>query len=142
MPLAEITRAETGERALLLRADSYQIALDLTRGDEVFGSTSVIRFSCTQPGASSYADLIAERVLQITLNGTVIDPAVAVADGRIMLADLAASNELRVVADCRYARDGTGLHRAVDSADGKVYTYTKFEAPTPAGFSPTSSSRT
>jgi len=128
MPPAEITRAETGERALLLRADSYEVALDLTRGDEVFGSTSVIRFSCTQPGASTYADLIAERVHEIALNGTAIDPAVAVADGRIMLADLAGSNELRVVADCRYARDGTGLHRAVDSADGKVYTYTKFEA--------------
>ena len=26
-----------------------------------------------------------------------------------------------------YSRDGTGLHRAVDPADGKVYCYTKFE---------------
>ena len=32
-----------------------------------------------------------------------------------------------MVADCRYSGDGTGLHRAVDPADGKVYTYTKFE---------------
>ena len=64
---------------------------------------------------------------EITLNGTAIDPAGAFADGRIALAGLADRNELRVVADCRYSSDGTGLHRAVDSADGKVYTYTKFE---------------
>jgi aminopeptidase N len=127
MPVAEITRSETGERAWLLRADSYEIALDLTRGAEVFGSTSVIRFSCRRPGASTYVDLIAEKVREITLNGTVIDPAGAFAGGRIMLPGLAGSNELRVVADCRYSGDGTGLHRAVDSSDGRIYTYTKFE---------------
>jgi aminopeptidase N len=127
MPTAEITRAETRQRAALLRVDSYDVTLDLTRGSEVFGSTSVIRFGCGQPGAATYADLIAERVHEITLNGAAIDPAGAVADGRVMLQDLAGHNELRVVADCRYVTDGTGLHRAVDAADGKVYTYTKFE---------------
>ncbi len=44
-----------------------------------------------------------------------------------MLDGLADRNELTVTADCRYCTDGTGLHRAVDSADGKIYTYTKFE---------------
>ena len=43
MPIAEITRAETGERARLLQVDSYDVALDLTRGSEVFGSTCVIQ---------------------------------------------------------------------------------------------------
>jgi aminopeptidase N len=127
MPVAEITRAETGERARLVRVGSYAIALDLTRGAEVFGSTSVIRFSCTQPGAATYLDLIADKVHEISLNGTPVDPGAAYSDGRIRLSGLADSNELRVVADCRYSSDGTGLHRSVDSADGKVYTYTKFE---------------
>ncbi len=127
MPIAEITRAETGDRARLLQVDSYEVTLDLTRGPEVFGSTSVIRFGCRQPGASTYADLIAEKVHEITLNGTAIDPAAAFADGRIMLTGLTERNELKVTADCRYSTDGTGLHRAVDSADGKIYTYTKFE---------------
>src|ERR1022692_1007170 len=127
LPIAEITRAETRERARLVRVDSYEVALDLSRGAEVFGSTSVIRFGCRQPGASTYVDLIAEKVREITLNGAAIDPAVAFADGRIVLPVLAADNELRIVADCRYSGDGTGLHRAVDSADGKVYLYTKFE---------------
>jgi aminopeptidase N len=127
MPVAEITRAETRERADLLRVHSYTVALDFTRGDKVFGSESVITFDCARPGAASYADLVAEAVHEITLNGEPLDPAAAWADGRISLPALAASNELRVVADCGYAADGTALHRSVDSSDGKVYTYTKFE---------------
>jgi aminopeptidase N len=129
MPIAEITRAETSERARLLRVDSYDVTLDLTRGDEVFGSASVIRFGCREPGATSYVDLIAASVHEITLNGVPVDVdgAVQGARGRITLPPLAAENVLRVVADCRYSADGTGLHRAVDPADGKVYTYTKFE---------------
>jgi aminopeptidase N len=128
MPIAEITRPETSERARLLRVDSYDIALDLTRGNDVFGSVSVIRFGCREPGAASYVDLIADTVHEITLNGAPVDvTAAAGADGRITLPALAAENVLRVAADCRYSADGTGLHRAVDPADGKVYTYTKFE---------------
>jgi aminopeptidase N len=127
MRIAEITRAETSERARLLTVDTYDVTLDLTQGTEVFGSTSVIRFECAEPGADSYVDLIAESVREITLNGAPIDPAESWASGRIALPGLAADNELTVVADCRYSRDGTGLHRAVDPADQKVYTYTKFE---------------
>jgi aminopeptidase N len=127
MPPAEITRAETAERARLLSVDSYDVYLDLTRGGEVFGSTSVIRFGCAEPGASSYADLIAENVHEITLNGEALDPAASCGGGRIALSGLAARNELRVVADCRYSSTGVGLCRAVDSADGKVYLYTNFE---------------
>ncbi len=127
MPIAEITRAESADRARLLQVESYEVSLDLTRGAEVFGSTSVIRFGCRQPGASTFVDLIADRVHEITLNGAAIDPAATAADGRIVLAGLADRNELTVTADCRYSSDGTGLHRAVDSADGKIYTYTKFE---------------
>src|SRR5580692_6756635 len=129
MPIAEITRAETSVRARLLRVDSYDVTLDLTRGDKVFGSVSVIRFGCREPGATSYVDLIAASVHEITLNGVPVDVdgAVQGARGRITLPPLAAENVLRVAADCRYSGDGTGLHRAVDPADGKVYTYTKFE---------------
>ncbi|HTA10651.1 MAG TPA: aminopeptidase N [Streptosporangiaceae bacterium] len=125
---AEITRAETSERARLLRIGSYEVELDLTRGGEVFGSTCRITFECTEPGAASYADLIAQTVHEITLNGTPVDPATAYADGRIALTGLASNNELRVVADCAYGTGGFGLQRSVDSADDRVYTFTQFEA--------------
>ncbi|HEY0933696.1 MAG TPA: aminopeptidase N [Trebonia sp.] len=126
MPIAEITKDETSERASLLSVDSYYVELDLTGGPEVFRSVSVITFDSVRPGAASYVDLIAETVHEITLNGTSVDPAAAYADGRITLSGLAGHNELRVVADCRYA-DGGGLQRTEDLADGRVYVYTHFE---------------
>ncbi len=127
MQIAEITRSGTSLRAGLLRVDSYDVQLDLTCGDKVFRSVSVITFDCAEPGASSYADLVAETVHEITLNGTPIDPDTACAAGRIALPGLAARNELRVVADCAYTFDAKGMHRATDSADGRVYCYSNFE---------------
>ena len=123
MATAEVTRAESGERSRLLQVNSYEIALDLTRGEKDFRSVSVIRFGCRTPGAESYADLIAAEVQEITLNGAVLDPARVCTDGRIILTGLAETNELRVAAWCSYTRDGSGLHRAVDSSDGRVYIY-------------------
>src|SRR5580704_17562361 len=102
MPTAEITRHETAERARLLRVDEYHVHLDLARGDKIFRSTSVITFDCAEPGADSYADLVAVDIAEISLNGGAIDPGVAWTDGRIALTGLAARNELRVVADCAY----------------------------------------
>ncbi len=127
MQAAEITAHETAERARLLRIESYDIELDLTRGDDIFGSVSVIVFDCAEPGASTHADVVAQAVHEITLNGSPVDPATAYADGRIALTGLAARNELRVVADCAYGTSGAGLLRSADSADGRVYAVTEFE---------------
>ena len=127
MAAAEITRDETRERAGLVQVESYEIWLDLTRGAQVFGSRVLIRFGCSQPGAPTYADLIAEQVHEVVLNGTRLDPGDVVRAGRIALPGLAARNELLVTADCRYSTEGTGMHRSVDSSDGRVYLYTKFE---------------
>ena len=122
----EITRDETARRARLLRVREHHVALDLTRGERVFGSESVIRFGCAEPGADSHADLIAAAVHEITLNGVPLDPATAYAGGRVALPSLQADNELRVVADCAYTRTGTGMHRSTDPADGGVHVYGKF----------------
>ena len=63
------------------------------------------------------------------LNGIELDPA-EVSDGiRIQLPDLAADNELLVVADAPYMNTGEGLHRFVDPVDNEVYLYTQFEVP-------------
>jgi len=122
----DITRSQTARRARLLRLHEHHVTLDLTRGEEVFGSESVIRFDCAQPGASSHADLIATRVLAITLNGEPLDPATSYDGSRVALPSLRARNELRVVADCAYTRTGTGMHRSTDPADGGVHVYGKF----------------
>jgi aminopeptidase N len=123
-----LTRDEARERARLLTVDSYAVELDLTAGDERFGSTTVVRFGCGEPGTSSFVDLHDAVVREVTLNGRTLDPASYDAgQGRIPLPDLAAANELRVVADIAYSRTGEGLHRFVDPVDKNVYLYTQFE---------------
>ncbi|GAB6985741.1 aminopeptidase N [Nocardioides pyridinolyticus] len=129
MPGTNLTRDEAATRAALLDVTSYSIDLDLTTGDTTFGSTTTIRFACTEPGAETFADLVDATVHEITLNGTSIDPSTAYADSRIALTGLAAENELVVRADCTYSRTGEGLHRFVDPADDRVYTYSQFEVP-------------
>ncbi|MFZ5871241.1 MAG: aminopeptidase N [Actinomycetota bacterium] len=122
-----LTRDEARERARLLRVTSYDVSLDLTTGTDTFASTSVVRFSCTEPGATTFVDLVAPAVREVELNGERLD-AGDVADGtRIRLEGLAAENELRVVADCAYMNTGEGLHRFVDPVDSETYLYSQFE---------------
>jgi aminopeptidase N len=127
VPGTNLTRTEARERAGLVSVSSYDIELDLTTGEETFASTTTVRFSCSDPGASTFIDLIAPRVRSVRLNGRDLDPA-DVADGaRIRLDDLAAENELTVVADASYMNTGEGLHRFVDPVDKEVYLYSQFE---------------
>ena len=123
-----LTRTEARERADLIAVDSYDVSLDLTRGENVFGATTTVRFSAA-PGSSTFIDAVTETLHSVTLNGRELDPA-EVSDGiRIQLPDLAAQNELTVVADTPYMNTGEGLHRFVDPVDGEVYLYTQFEVP-------------
>ena len=123
-----LTRAEARERAELIDVESYDVNLDLTRGDEVFGSTTVVKFSA-RAGASTFIDAVTAAVHRVTLNGVALDPA-EVSDGvRIQLPNLAESNELVVEADALYMNTGEGLHRFVDPVDNEVYLYSQFEVP-------------
>ncbi len=128
MPGENLTRIEAQERRAIVDTQSYEVVLDLMKGAEIFGSRTVVRFTAT-PGASTFIDLIARDVREITLNGRSIDPAAAFADSRIALNDLAADNELVIDADCLYTNTGEGLHRFVDPVDGEVYLYSQFEVP-------------
>ncbi|MDN5726254.1 MAG: aminopeptidase N [Propionibacteriales bacterium] len=134
---ANIRRTEAQQRSALLACDSYQIHVDLSGRDaagaplaepeKTFLSTSTVRFTARQAG-STHIDLIADRVVEATLDGAPLDPA-AFADHRLAFDVTAGDHELTVVAICRYSRVGTGLHRFVDPVDDKVYLYTQFEVP-------------
>ncbi len=121
-----LTRNEARERARLLGVDSYAVELDLTAGERTFTSVTVASFRCTSPGSSTFIELEAEEVREISLNGDAVETS-AFADGRIALPALAANNQLRIVADCAYSRTGEGLHRFTDPVDGEVYLYSHFE---------------
>ncbi|MFJ1754444.1 aminopeptidase N [Kitasatospora sp. NPDC088134] len=130
MPGTNLTREEARTRAALLHVDAYEIELDLSSAREggTFRSTTVVRFTAAETGAATFIDLVAPAVTEIVLNGRAL-PLENFADSRIALPDLAAENELRVVADCAYTNTGEGLHRFVDPADGETYLYTQFEVP-------------
>jgi aminopeptidase N len=133
VPGENLTRIEAQERRAIIDPTAgsgltYEVALDLNRGAEVFGSRTVVRFASTE-GASTFIDLIAGDVREIVLNGRALDPATVFADSRIALEGLAAHNELVVDADCLYTNSGEGLHRFVDPVDGEVYLYSQFEVP-------------
>ncbi|MEC5198328.1 aminopeptidase N [Arthrobacter sp. PL16] len=128
MPGLNLTREEARTRAELLTVRSYEVTLDLTRGERVFRSTTVVAFDAQQ-GASTFIDAVTDTVHRVELNGVELDPA-DVADGvRIQLPSLAAGNVLVVEADMLYMNTGEGLHRFTDPVDGEVYLYTQFEVP-------------
>ncbi len=129
MPGTNLTREEAQGRAAVLGVDSYTIDLDLTVSDKVFESTTVIRFSCSEPGVSTFADLVGATIHDLTLNGRKLDEFEVYRDHRIRLDDLAADNELRVSAELPYSNSGEGLHRFVDPVDDRVYLYSQFEVP-------------
>ena len=128
MPGMNLTREEAQTRAELVSVDSYEVALDLTGSDTVFGSRTTVRFGAV-PGSSTFIDAVTAGVRSVNLNGVELDPA-EVSDGvRIALPNLAAENVLVIDADALYMNTGEGLHRFVDPVDGEVYLYSQFEVP-------------
>ncbi|WP_030564117.1 aminopeptidase N [Streptomyces aureocirculatus] len=137
MPGENLSRDEAQERAALLSVDGYEVFLDLrsavgeSNGDEgaprTFRSVTTLRFRCSEPGAASFADLIAPSVTAVSLNGKDLDPSEVFDGARITLEDLREENELVVDAQCAYSRTGEGMHRFVDPEDGEVYLYTQYE---------------
>src|SRR5207248_6777649 len=69
VPGENLSRDEAQERAALLSVDGYEVSLDLRSavgdpGDEprTFRSVTTVRFRCAEPGAATFADLIAPSV--------------------------------------------------------------------------------
>ncbi|KUJ54406.1 aminopeptidase N [Streptomyces albus subsp. albus] len=123
--MSVLTRDEAQTRARLIDTHRYAIDLDLTRGAEVFRSTTTIVFSVREAGADTFAELRATTLHQATLDGRPLDPG-AYADERLHLTGLAAGeHELRVEADMPYSHTGEGMHRFTDPADGETYLYSQ-----------------
>ena len=127
-----LTRADAQRRSELLKTHAYDVTIDLTDGDgqpgaETFRSRSVVTFDCTEPGKSTFIDIVAERLNEVILNGQPVDVSGYSPEVGIRLDGLTASNELVVDADCRYTNTGEGLHRFVDPSDNQTYLYTQFE---------------
>ncbi len=123
-----ITRAEAQTRSQSITVDSYSVDLDLTGTGPTFRSTTTCVFECSDPGSSTWIDLIATSVESVTLNGDELDLAEVVQGARITLPNVARDNTVTVVAQCTYMNTGEGLHRFVDPVDNETYLYTQFES--------------
>ena len=123
--MRSLTRAEAARRAALVSVTSYSIDLDFTGDTATFASVTTIRFTVADPDEPCFLEIVPARLRAVHLNGVPVDTdtAFAAAGGRLTLTGLAADNELVVDAVMAYSRDGEGVHRHVDPADGKVYLY-------------------
>ncbi|GGU25760.1 aminopeptidase N [Streptomyces coeruleorubidus] len=122
--MSVLTRDEAQTRAGLLDVHRYSIELDLTTGDEIFESRTVIRFSARADG-DTFVEVRPAELRSVTLDGQSLDPETL--DGnRLPLKNLTAGeHELRVHAHMRYSRTGEGMHRFTDPTDGETYVYTQ-----------------
>ena len=124
-----LTRDETAERARLITVNSIAVELDLS-GDvdeSTYPSTSRLSFESHEAGASTWVDIVAERINRAVLNGRELDVDSAFDGTRLVIDQLEPYNELLVEADARYMNTGEGLHRFVDPVDSETYLYTQFE---------------
>ena len=110
-----LTLTEARDRAALISDVTYELRLDLT-DRETFGCRATVRFSCAQPGASTFLELADGR--EVLVDGL---PATTYDGRRITLPDLAPTNEVTVEARIPYVTDGDGMHTFTDPADGETY---------------------
>lgn len=124
-----LAQADAAARAALICVHDQAVHLDLTglADGPAYRSLATIRFSCTEPGQSSWVDLAATTVHRVTLNGVDLDPAELVDGEHLRLPGLAADNELLVEATHEQTGARCGLSRSVDASDGSVYAWTQFE---------------
>ncbi|MFF8788279.1 aminopeptidase N [Streptomyces sp. NPDC015125] len=122
MPALQRDEAQT--RARLIDVHRYDIALDLTRGEEHFASRTVVHFTAHADG-DTFVEVKPAELHSATLDGHPLDPA-ALEDNRLPLTGLTpGAHELCLDATMRYSRTGEGMHRFTDPADGESYVYTQ-----------------
>ncbi|WP_212835126.1 aminopeptidase N [Catellatospora sp. TT07R-123] len=131
--MRNLSHVEAIDRARLITVAAYDITVDLTDGrgapaDDTFRTITEVAFTCTEPGAETFAQVAARAVRAASLNGRSLDLSGWSADKGLALSDLAAVNTLIVDADYEFSSTGQGLHRLVDPVDAEVYLYSQFQA--------------
>ncbi len=126
VPGLNLSRAEAKDRADHLYVNSYEVTLDVTKGEEIFYAKSAVSFSCNKPGYATFIDAVGRKVISATLNGVPVDTSNF--DGEsIFITNLAAENFLVIEIEAEYSKSGEGLQRSVDPSDDEVYLYSQGE---------------
>ena len=116
-----LTETEARQRAADLQVSLMQVRLDLDRGPETFRSSTTISVEARRRTVT-FLDVRPETLRSLSVDGNDLDPG-RLAEGRYPLALEPGAHEVRVEAEMAYSHDGEGLHRTVDPADGRTYTY-------------------
>lgn len=126
-----LSRDEAAVRAAVITTHSYDVSLDVRQAADPnvagYTSRSVISFSASEPGASTFVDFIADSVHSVFLNGKGLAVADVVDGSRIRLENLQPENQVTITGTALYSTSGEGMHRFVDPADGQCYLYTQYE---------------
>jgi aminopeptidase N len=121
-----LTQTEAADRAARVREASYDISLDLVRGQSTYRGDVTIRFE-TEDEGPLFLDFRGRTIELLELNDSEVEPdwngfrltipAWLVADDMTV--------RIKYVND--YDTTGDGFHRFVDPEDGEEYVYTNFE---------------
>ena len=144
--MRSLTVSEARTRAGSIRVDSYDIVLDMTRGDQHYASSTTIEFESLDRQAT-WVDIRPVELLAVQLNGVRVAPDTLI-DGRLHLDGLQDRNTLVVEATMPFSqrRRGPAPHRrprrrpALRLRD--VLPGRGADASSPASTSPTSRRRT
>ena len=111
------------------RVSNVDYALDFTlTGKETFAGTTTVTFDLKDNASDITLDLNKATVKSVSVNGKPVQTRYNNAFITLAAADLAKGRNTVVVAYERvHSTNGEGLHRMVDPADGRVYTYSHFE---------------
>jgi len=119
-PYASLQHTEALARRALLTLTSYDVELDLSGDDATFDSVTTIALDSR--GGATFLDLKPVSLEAVRLDGRPLDVDL-LERGRLPLDLPVGHHELVVEATMPFRRDGEGLHRSVDPADGRAYVY-------------------
>lgn len=135
---ASSTTPARAETAFLSQDDAFarsarianvDYVLDFTlTGKETFAGTTTVTFDLKDTGSAVTLDLNKATVKSVSVNGKPVKARYNDWFITIEPADLAKGrNTVTVAYERLHSTNGEGLHRMVDPADGRVYTYSHFE---------------
>ena len=123
---AYLLQADAAARAARVSKVDYALSFVLT-GQERFSGSSTLTFDLKDSTQALTIDLRRARITQFQVNGKRMAPDYNEHFITIAPAQLKRGrNVVQVDYDSAHSSNGEGMHRMVDRADGRVYTYSQF----------------
>ncbi|MBJ7312754.1 aminopeptidase N [Rugamonas sp. CCM 8940] len=122
-----LAQVDAEARAARLSKVDYALQFTLS-GEESFSGSSTVGFDLSDASTPLTLDLDQASIGSLQVNGKSVTPQYNGSFITLAPQDLRLGrNSVVVVYQRRHSSNGEGLHRMVDPADGRVYTYSHFE---------------